>query len=354
MARPIIGLASTEDGSTVFIDLLARRFFNDLRDATGFPPPASATVSLLSPAAAAGQPAATLTQQPAAPSVAGAGTPGWLNDGVTRGATFRVVWHVALPGLESVGGSLSRSGTGPIVLTLPGKDLTPWITSPELRLGAGDFVRVLSLSTAATCAALASTPLTLDIPISAVRPDALELQPVDPGFNPDPACFASAGVGGTFGVHAGDTAAGAWVVAQDNLHVLGRFPHGGQFAITGPRIDYPDDLPPSSAPPPPNTFAFSFNVNGPPPTVAGSSFTVQTFDGNVIGTTVTGQPISAVSSVRDLSAAGGPGFAGPILVYDTQRIPDQITFTAVTGSNSLMKAIPAELGVNATALIMYY
>jgi len=367
--RATIGLATTEDGSTVFIDVLARRFFNDLRDTLPIPfqvTPTTTTPPLLpSPVPAAGQEPTALNLQGAG-SIAGTQATGWLNAGVTRQATFRVAWHVALPGLESVGGRLSRSGTGPIVLTLAGMDLTRWITSPELQLSAGDFVRVISYSPAATCADLAATPLELDIPISAVHPNGggicgsdacLELQPVHPGFDPDPACFASGDVGGTFGVHAGDTAAGAWLVSEDNVNVLGRFPHGGQFVVTGPRFDYPLDFAPEtglSPPPPANTFAFSFNVNGPAPTFAGTFFFVQTFDGTGVGIGPAGQPLSAVSSLRDLSTAGVPGFAGPILVYDTQRTPDQIVFTAITGSNSLMNAIPAQFGVTANAFFLYY
>jgi hypothetical protein len=344
--REIIGLASTEDGSTVFIDVLARRFFNDQRDTSSpisqvtakFPGDQVPTFFVLTP------PGMDKTGK----AIPGAEATGWGNAGVTRSAHWRIVWHVTMPGLESLSGNLSRAGTGliPIRLTLPpGKDLTPWIASPELRLGPGDFVRVLSYSPSATCADLAVVPFNLDIPISAVHPDGLELGPVHPGFDPDPACFASGNVGGTFQVHTGSTAAGGWMVLED-LDVLARLPHGAQFVMTGPRFDYPleyDPQSPPNPPPPPDDFVLSFFFTGPEPTVAGTIVDFSTVDGQF------------VSSVRDPSTAGIPGFAGPILVYDTQRRPDQVIFTAITGSNSVLQAVPAQFGVpNSNSLLIYY
>ena len=343
----IVGLTSTEDGSLTFIDVQNLRFFDDTRDTVGAPVTPSFIAPVLSPAPSAGQAA---TQLNLAPPAAAPGTQiaGWFNAGVSRNATFKVVWHAALPGLDSVGGILSRSGTGPIQLTVPSKDLTPWITSPELRLGPGDFVRSLSFTTTAGCGDLVTTFSSPDIPIVAVLPHEIDLQAV-PGFDPDPSCFASGNVGGTFEVHAGSTAAGGWAVVEDS-NVLARLPHGGQLVLTGPRFDYPVD--PDSTLGAANTFAFSFSITGPQPLVTGTAFIgansagFQTFDGRV------------VSSVRDLSSFGTPGFAGPILVYDSVRYPnDQIVFTAITGSNSVMRSIPAQLGVpnaNPASFFMFY
>jgi len=362
--RPTIGLASTEDGSTVFIDVLGRRFFNDLRDTGAALPLPSFTPPAFAPQPAPGETRAQLIP-PGAQDVtnkdgivvpSSKGSFGWMNSGVTRNAHWRVVWHVVMPGLESLSGNLSRSGSGPVRLTA-GKDLTRWIDSPELRLGAPsacpanplptdppcvpDFVRVISYSPTASCADLAVVPFNLDIPIAAVLPDGLELQPVSPGFNPDPACFASGTVGGTFEVRAGTTTAGAWTVLED-LEVLGRVPHGAQFVATGPRFDYPLDYDPV-APPRPDDFLFSFSLTGPEPTVAGTIFDFRTLDGQL------------VSGVRDISVSGTPGFAGPILVYDTPRRPDQTMFTAITGSNSVLQAVPAQFGVtNSRSVFFYY
>ncbi|MFL5310078.1 MAG: hypothetical protein ACJ79H_06430 [Myxococcales bacterium] len=354
-SRQLIGLASTEDGSTVFIDVLKRRFFDDLRDTDILTFPAKIS-ELFSPQQAAGQPVTTYSPTPNAVDAAGVPIPdkqlaGWMNPGVTRTARLRVAWHVTMPGLESIGGNLSRTGSGPIRLTLPaGKDLTPWISSPELQLGApstctvpypdcvGDFVRVLSYSATANCADLAVVPFNRDIPIAAVHPDGLELQPVT-GFDPNPACFASGDVGGTFEVHIGNTTAGSWLVLED-LDVLGRVPHNVQFVITGPRSGYYFDAcaqgsPPVNcypAPPPADDLALSFSIAGPEPTFASTNFDIHFSDGQ------------SVSLVRDTTNAGALGFAGPILVYDTARFPDQVMFVAITGSNSLLQAIPAQFG----------
>jgi len=223
-----------------------------------------------------------------------------------------------------------------IQLTLPSKDLTPWITSPELQLGPGDFVRRLSFSPNSCPDLQPTTTLSPDIPIVAVSAHQLDLQPV-PGFDPDAGCLAPGNVGGTFEVHAGSTAAGGWAVVEDT-NVLARFPHGGQFVMTGPRFDYPIDSDTTKGAA--NTFAFSFSITGPEPLIAGTAF---------VGTTTTGFQLfdgRLVSLVRDSSFAGTAGFAGPVLVYDSLRYPsDQIAFTAITGANSLMRAIPAQLGV---------
>ncbi len=341
ISRQVIGMATTEDGSTVFIDVLKRRFFDDLRDTSVFGVPSVFTQNL-TPQPPPGVPATQFTL--ASPAVGiGKQFDGWTNPGVTRTAHWRIAWHVAMPGLESIGGNLSRAAGGPIRLTLPpDKDLTRWTSSPELQLGApsactvpypdcfGDFVRVLSYSATANCADLAVVPLSVNIPIAAVHPDGLDLQPV-PGFDPDPACFASGNVGGTFEVHVGSTTAGAWLVLED-LDVLGRVAHGALFVTTGPRFDYPLDTYSPTTPARPDDFAFVFSLTGPEPTATGTNFDVQ------FGTA------QAISLVKDQTTAGTPGFAGPILVYDTPASPDQVTFVAITGSNSLLQAIPGQFG----------
>jgi len=57
--------------------------------------------------------------------------------------------------------------------------------------------------------------------------------------------------------------------------------------------------------------------------------------------------------VRDNTTAGGPGFAGPILVYDTLRSPDQVVFVAITGSNSILQAIPGQFGLANSVRFFY-
>ena len=57
--------------------------------------------------------------------------------------------------------------------------------------------------------------------------------------------------------------------------------------------------------------------------------------------------------MRDNTTAGGPGFAGPILVYDTLRSPDQVVFVAITGSNSILQAIPGQFGLANSVRFFY-
>jgi hypothetical protein len=359
LSRRLIGLASAEDGSTNFIDIDAKRFFDDGRDTVGSPVIPTATKPALAPSSSTGvQNPPTLTFAP--PLTNAATNPdklniAWMNAGITRPGHWRVVWHIALPGLESISGTLSRTAGGPILLTLPsGPDLTPWITSPELQLGAastctlpypqcvGDFVRVRTFSANANCADLAVVPSTTDVPILAVHPgspSSIELQAV-PGFDPNPACFASLTVGGTFEVHAGETTAGGWMVLQE-LDVLGRVPRDTQVVITGPRFDYPLDGYPYPNTPLANDIALSFTVSGDP-----------TFAGTIFGfTTESG---SLVTTARDPTVSGAPGFAGPILVYSSERRPgDEIFFTAIPGSNSLVEAIPAQFGTTGALRVFY-
>jgi len=347
---PVVGLVSTEDGTTYFLDVVNRRFFNDSRDTGGLPPlpqlnlpsPQSGTGPTLKPAAAAG----------------GASTQfaGWVNPGVTRSAQWKVVWHSTMPRLESLSGNLSRAPGSPTVAFQlpPGKSLAPWTSAPELQLGAGDFVRVLSYSGSNTCAALGTVPVSVDVPIAAIDPNGvgMQLQPIA-GFDPGPECFASGVVGAVVEVHAGSTAAGAWMVFE-GLDALGRMPTGVQFVILGPRFDYPFNPPDPLHPPPPppaRDVVVSFTVTGNEPTTAGSffSFTVQPI---LNGTPITdGQ---AITGIRDNSTTGLAGFAGPIVVYSSPRRPDPNFFTALTGANSLLRATPSQFGLPNTESVKFF
>jgi hypothetical protein len=354
--RSVIGVASMEDGSTVFIDIDNKRFFDDLRDTSTSPPTPALTSCPISPSC----PPPGVTLAPAA--VDASGNPifgdkqngGWMNPGITRVSHWFIEWHSNIRGLDSISGTLSRSAPGASIrLTLgAGTDLTPWITSPEFQLGAastcsvpypdcvGDFVRVKSYSPTATCGDLAVVPITTDIPILAVHPDGLDLQPV-PGFDPDPSCFASGNVGGTFEVHAGETTAGGWSVRED-LDVLGRVPNNVQIVVTGPRLDYPVSQYPYPVTPPATDIALSFTITGPEPTIAGTTYDMVF------------SPGVAATAVRDPTALGAPGFAGPILVYGSlRRANDEVVITSITGSNSVFMGIPAQFGVAGSVRFFY-
>jgi hypothetical protein len=142
-------------------------------------------------------------------------------------------------------------------------------------------------------------------------------------------------------VHAGTTTAGGWTVFEappaqlttlGTFDVLGRFPHGSQIVVTGPRLDYPSPLPVASVPSG-RDIAAAFSVTGDEPTVDGIQFVLTATDNQ------------SIKGVRDGSIAGQAGFGGPILVYSSPRRTDQVVFIAMTGSNSLMAATPAQFGV---------
>lgn len=351
---PILGLVSAEDGATYFLDVVNRRYFNDLRDSNpdlpSLPIPALGQLTLTPAPISSDVPSLTLAPPGSLPSQQFAG---WVQTGVTRSAQFRVVWHGILPGLESLGGILSRAAGSPTVsLKLPIKSLAAWTSAPELRLGApsacaapypqcvSDFVRIVSYSRSSACSAFGTVPATIDIPIASIDADGLgmQLQAV-PGFDPGPECFTSGEVLATVEVHAGTTTAGAWMVFE-GLDALGRLPHGSQFVVLGPRIDYSFLF---GSPPPARDPVLSFAIGGGEPTVAGTFFSLS-FDDK-----------ETVTGVRDNSVSGAAGFAGPILVYTSPLHTDPVLFTALTGSNSLIEAIPSQLGVaNTNNVIFFY
>ena len=353
---PLVGLASTEDGTTYLLDVAKRRFFNDARDTGGDPPLPQVTAFTLPPSPGPGVAGPTFQFAAADATTPSKKIPGWLNPGVTRSAQWVVVWHGTMPRLESLSGNLSRAPGSPTVgLRLPpGKSLAPWTSAPELQLGAGDFVRILSYSRTDTCAALGTVPVSVDVQIAAIDLDGLGMQ-LKPGtgFMPGAECFAS-DVGAAVEVHAGTTTAGAWMVLE-GPEVLGRFPKGAQFVITGDRFDYPLNLnldPSNPDPPPPaKDVVVSFTVAGDEPAAAGTffSFTVQPV---VNGTPVTDAQI--ISGIRDTTLAGQPGFAGPILVYSSARRPDPVFFTALTGANSVMRATPSQFGLPNTEFVRFF
>ncbi|HWE23002.1 MAG TPA: hypothetical protein VG496_03585, partial [Myxococcales bacterium] len=195
-----------------------------------------------------------------------------------------------------------------------------------------------------------TTALLTDIPIVAVRAGSIDFEAV-PGFEPDPSCFSSGLVGGTFQVHAGETTAGGWVVLE-GLDVLTRLPHGTQLIVTGARDDYPLPAYPAdagNAPPGPVDVALSFTVTGAEPSIEGTNQVLIFSNGETL------------TSIRDVSNAGSPGFAGPVLAYSSPRRAkdalgtpsDELVFTAITGSNSLLYMIPAQFGLPPYLQIFY-
>jgi len=95
----------------------------------------------------------------------------------------------------------------------------------------------------------------------------------------------------------------------------------------------------------------SFTVTGDEPSAAGTffSFTVLPFlNGSKITDTQT------VTGVRDTTPRGQAGFAGPILVYSSARLGDPVFFTALTGEDAVLEAMPAQFGVANTVSVRFF
>jgi hypothetical protein len=274
---------------------------------------------------------------------------------VTRTAQWSVIWHGVITGLESLTGSVTRAPGSPTVsLRLPGKSLAPWVNAPEIRLGApstctdpypqcvGDFVRILSYSPAVSCGGLGGVPSTVDVPIAAIDPDnlGLQLQAV-PGFDPAPECFTG-GVLATVEVHVGTTTAGQWIVFE-GLDTLTRMPNNTQLVVLGPRIDYAFPIAPGQPAPPAQDTVISFTLAGGEPTFAPTTFAIAFDDKRV------------VTGIRDSSLVNPSTIAGQVLTYTSPRHTDPVFFTALTGSNSLVEAIPSLFGIaNSNSIIFFY
>jgi hypothetical protein len=179
----------------------------------------------------------------------------------------------------------------------------------------------------------------------------MQLQAV-PGFDPGPECFTS-DVTAAVEVHAGTTTAGAWMVFE-GLDLLGRVPTGAQFVIMGARFDYPLNPDPAAppTPPPARDVVVSFTVTGDEPSAAGAffSFTIRP----VVNGLAVVSDIQTITGVRDTTPRGQAGFAGPILVYSSARLGDPVFFTALTGEDAVLEAMPAQFGVTNRAFARFF
>jgi hypothetical protein len=360
--------ASTDDGGTVLVNVIDRRFVDDLRDEligtapdpnAALPPALSGVTFFPSPPIGAEAPQLafpnvipppvgdlfTSTGLPhPCPDV---GTPGCLNKGVTTPLRWIVVWHGVMPGLESVAGILHRdTATGPVRLELTARDLTPWITSPRLALQAGDVVHVHSVANpAGLCPDLAALPTTQDLLIEAVEPRALVINPAGrpaPSVVPPFAFSTSCGaVSVAVDIRTGSTVGGEWLV-EAGTDVRGRVNHGALFVSKAQRFDNPIDVP---APRPQMDIEVAFAPIGAVPILSGQQFTFTTARGT--------QP----TTIRETNVLP-QGPVGDVFAYQSRHfssgsiIAPNILFTALTGNNAVVRSSPANLGSEA-ALVVY-
>jgi hypothetical protein len=367
--------ASTDDGGTVLINVIDRRFIDDLRDSndpnaslppalsapTFFPSQSNQPILVFPPTLPAAADDLFLTKFPNGHPCPDINTPGCLNKGVTTATRWQVTWRGIMPGLESVAGTLHRDppDSPTVRLDLAALDLTPWTTSPALALQAGDVLHVHSVANpSSVCPELAKLSTTEDVLIQSVEPRALVLslagrqdsaQAVDnvPPFDFPATCGP---IAVAVDIRAGNPTPGGWLVTAGN-DVRGRVPHNGIFVSKARRFDYPIDTPQAR---PQDDIEVAFApIDQPsagfgPPTVAGQQFTFITARGTQPTTiretaTVPQGPVGQVFAYQ-AGHFSNPGNNPPIL-FPT------ILFTALTGNNALLRASPANIGAEAALLI---
>lgn len=379
----LVGVATGSDGATWFVHPDDRRFLSNVRDLVGAAgaTPFFGTLPFFGPLQPTGT-APQLTfplpeafanglQIPGGQCCVGTGINngaggGGFNAGVTRNATWRLIWHAALPGLDRRGGTLSRiNADGTLHVDFPAvaaaAALVPnWTAStpPLLDPKGGDVVTAQVFSKAdgsAVCPALqAENTATVrreysirtltSGPGAQAGTTAESLDLVNPGVALDPSCLP-VGVTLEFRTGAGLGNA-AWLVLE-NSTPRGRAANGVPFQAFEPRFDYPVAVSQLDAAGNPTTryyptrdrdVAVAFTITGPEPVLPGSSFAFGVQSGQ--------SPLRVLDS-----GSSGAAFAGPTLVYTSPKVTN-LVFTSVTGGNSLLQIDPSLL--QATNGILVY
>ncbi len=370
----LTAVVTASDGATYFLDVDRRRFFNDLRNVSGFPGPAPFIVVQPALAPAPGPdvvtPGLTLTNgdiESTTFPVALRGQ-GLLTAGVTRSANWHVVFHAQVPGLERHGGTMSVASTDadgtPLTyqLDMPGVDFSKYTSITTgcgvpgrycVGLGVCDAVAFDAFSqpqAAPVCTELQNEQAIQgqrELTILAINGSTLTIGPyraapglcpapetADPPagpFKPPASCFpvgVTAEVRVAHGV--GDR---PWLVFE-NSEVRGRAKVGEQFNGYEPRFDYPfdplfspddSDLPVFTA----EDIGFSFTLTGGDPVPKASWFVALASNQSPV-------------LVKDLLVQ--PGVAGPVVVYSSAKYPN-LVFTGITGANSVLMIDPSLIGL---------
>ncbi|MFL5377588.1 MAG: hypothetical protein ACJ787_06705 [Myxococcales bacterium] len=388
LAIQLAAAASTDDGGTVMINVIDRRFVDDLRDSgdpnAALPPALTAPTFFPSQAAnpvlAFPPPAGSVADPtkdpylsrfpPPCPEI---DTTACLNKGVTLAMRWQVTWRGIMPGLESVAGLLHRdSAASPTVrLDLAATDLTPWIKSPRLALQKGDVIHIHSIANpGSVCRFLGNFPTTQDILIDSVEPRALVLSVAGRQKNPPtvppappperdvndvpafelptdcgpPSTIPPGSVAVAVDIRTGAPTPGGWLVTA-GTDVRGRVGHNpnAPFLSKAQRYDYPLDKGPQQ------DTEIAFAPVGDFPTAAGQQFTFATARG------------TQATTIRE-TAAVPQGPVGDVIAYQSEHfsnrannppiISPNILFTAVTGNNALLRASPANIGAE-NSLVVY-
>ena len=337
----LLAVATATDGATYFIDVVDRRFVNDLRDLpAGLAAAPSADLAGTLTPGSSDPNAVNIKPAPAsaAPASAGVTIDGWLTPGVTRRSRWRAVFHSPLNGLERRGGSLTASGSGTYLFTVAPADLARWTKAPLLQLSPGDAVALIFTADPTTrCPDLAgeTTPLRIELPIVSISDSVIELGPVadtaaTPGFHPATSCFA-APVGAVAEVRVAGGAGGRPWLIYENQEIRGRAKKDEIFVGMDARTDYPGGCTNASVcgqgytpsqPLPDISFAFIISGNDPPLQSVLS-----------IGT----NGVSYPTQVRDGTLLAG--LADSVFVYRSAKVQN-LLFTSVTGASGLVQANP--------------
>ena len=277
-----------------------------------------------------------------------------IEPGVTRGSSWRVVWHAAIPGLERRGGTITPVDSDTLRFTVTLPNLNLFRDDPAIALAVGDVVSLAGYSigtdNSAACQTVVSsesTPRRFELNIKDVQPDHLDLQVLPDngatlGFHPQ-GCSA---FGAVAEVRTARTQ--PWLVFDGNT-VKGRVRDDGTFDAHQPRFDYPlsaygrtaTDVPP--APIASRDLAFSLLISGPIPDTpqeAGSQF-IWSFTSGL-------SPVAYGDQVHTT-----PGFATAVYGYSSRRTQN-LAFTSVTGMDEVLQADPFFLNSTTTVGLVAY
>ena len=367
----LVAVVTSSDGFTYFLDGDKRRLLSDVRDGLGTPPLPYFDVSASSLGYLYIQSQSSLQTPPALafppPETAnGVQIPGGvcclssttnpvnggnLNAGVTRSASWRVVWHGPIPGLERRGGTLTRGASGQLHIDFPSGNAAAsfdnWTLSNPQLLGAGDVLAAYNYSKpdgSAPCAQLAAESHPLDLVLARefviTNLTPFSLDATEPaGFRIDDSCLPT---GITIEMRsAGGLNNAAWMVLE-GAEVRGRARNGTTFFAPGKRADYPLDYATGTPlsqyfPTPDKDIGVAFTIQGLEPVFPQSLFTFTLHSGQI------------PTRVNDSAVAGA--FAGPTIAYTSPKVTN-LVFTSVTGANSVLEVDPAIIQVT-NAVIVY-
>jgi hypothetical protein len=355
----LLAAVTSSDGATYYIDVVHRRFVNanfyNLINTSGQSlEPQLLVQPALTPASAdPNQPAFIPTPDDPTTNI----LPFGFRPGVTHNATWFVVWHEVFPGLERVQGFASiapdsTATTKTFFFDVP-SGFADAQADPILHFGVNDAISFFSYTppdgASADCKAVLATegslPLSFEATILSINPDGLHPDrleigvPQNFGFDPNGACA-------TFGAVAEFHTAGdqPWMVHQNDT-ILARIAQNETFVARERRFDYPfdynltDTFPRAPEVPVESTDeGLSFVITQDQPDTPGSEFTFTVLN-NL-------QPVL----YSDTSVIAG--FANGIIPYSSVASP-AASFTAVTGSNSIVMAQPSVLSTNVTGIRIF-